>query len=95
MFREVKAKPGKGKVVRAEPISVLFEQNKVSLVGRFPELEDQLCNMTVSGYVGRKSPDRADAMIWGLTELFSGITRAHRTHIPKVVLAYANAKRRH
>ncbi len=39
------------------------------------ELEDQLCDFTVVGYQGMKSPDRADAAIWGITELFPGIAQ--------------------
>ncbi|MFK4794651.1 phage terminase large subunit [Sphingobium sp. ZW T5_29] len=59
----------RGKVVRAEPIAALYEQGKVSHAGHFPDLEDQMCNFTASGYVGEGSPDRADAMVWALTEL--------------------------
>lgn len=59
----------RGKVVRAEPIAALYEQGKVSHVGVFGDLEDQMCNFTASGYVGDGSPDRADALVWALTEL--------------------------
>lgn len=72
-YRAVKA--SRGKIIRAEPVAVLFEQAKVSLVGLFPELEDQLCAMTTAGYVGSRSPDRADAMIWGLAHLFPSLTK--------------------
>lgn len=65
----------RGKVVRAEPISALYEQNKIHHVGYFPELEDQLCSMLQSGYQGIKSPDRADSAIWGFTDLFPGMIR--------------------
>lgn len=71
-FREVHA--SRGKTVRAEPISALHEQGKLHLVGHFPELEEQLCGMTTHGYTGLRSPDRADAMVWGFTELFPGMT---------------------
>lgn len=94
--REVKA--SRGKVVRAEPISALFEQRKVFMVGTFPRLEDQLCGMTTAGYVGDKSPDRADAMVWGLAHLFPGLTRRDdgefRPRPLTVHLGYANAKGR-
>jgi len=63
----------RGKVVRAEPISALYDKELIYHVGYFPELEDQLCDFTVVGYQGMKSPDRADAVIWGITELFPGI----------------------
>jgi len=62
----------RGKAVRAEPISSLYEQNSVSHVGRFPELEEQMINMSVAGYVGAKSPDRLDALVWSLSELMLG-----------------------
>lgn len=66
-FKEVLA--SRGKAVRAEPISALYEQGRVHHVGNFPDLEDQLCNFTASGYVGDGSPDRADALVWAITEL--------------------------
>jgi hypothetical protein len=72
-YREVTA--SRGKVVRAEPISTLYEQGKVHHVGGHPELEDQLCAFTSAGYMGDRSPDRADACIWALTDLFPGMTR--------------------
>jgi phage terminase large subunit-like protein len=60
----------RGKFVRAEPIAALFEQNKVHLVGSFPPLEDQLTTFTPDLDRGRSgSPDRADSMIWALSEL--------------------------
>lgn len=65
----------RGKVVRAEPISSLAEQGKVRMVGFHPRLEDELCGMTSSGYVGDKSPNRADAYVWAVTELFPALTR--------------------
>jgi hypothetical protein len=66
-FKEVVA--SRGKAVRAEPISALYEQGKVHHVGTFADLEDQMCNFTASGYIGEGSPDRADALVWALTEL--------------------------
>jgi phage terminase large subunit-like protein len=62
----------RGKVARAEPIAALYEQGKVSHVGGFAALEDQMCSMTPSGYMGDNSPDRADALVWALTELMLG-----------------------
>lgn len=72
-YREVTA--SRGKVVRAEPVASLYEQGKIHHIGYFPEIEDQLCGMTTSGYGGLKSPDRADALVWGFTELFPMLTR--------------------
>jgi phage terminase large subunit-like protein len=67
-YREVKA--SRGKVIRAEPISALYEQGRVHHLGTFPALEDQLTSFTTSGYMGDGSPDRADALVWALTEIF-------------------------
>jgi phage terminase large subunit-like protein len=62
----------RGKAVRAEPIAALFEEDRVRLVGQFPELEEQLLSMSTAGYMGARSPDRLDAMVWALTELLLG-----------------------
>lgn len=56
----------RGKLVRAEPISALYEQNRVHHVGYFGELEDQMCSYVPKS---KNSPDRLDALVWGLTEL--------------------------
>lgn len=71
-YKDVTA--SRGKAVRAEPIAALYEQGKVSHVGLMPELEDQLCAFTATGYIGEGSPDRADALVWALTELMFGPT---------------------
>ncbi|MBC7159071.1 MAG: ATP-binding protein, partial [Porphyrobacter sp.] len=61
----------RGKVARAEPVAALYEAGRVHHVGSFPRLEDQLCGLLAGGsYEGPgRSPDRADAMVWALTEL--------------------------
>jgi len=58
----------RGKVARAEPVAALYEQGRVSHVGAFPLLEDQLTGWSPGG----PSPDRLDALVWALTELFLG-----------------------
>lgn len=67
-----------GKVRRAEPIAAFFESGEAKLAGRFPDLEDQLAGLVLGGdYQGPgRSPDRADAMIWAMTELLLGPERA-------------------
>lgn len=70
-FRPVTA--SRGKVVRAEPISSLCETGKVRLAGAFPRLEEELYGFTTHGYMGENSPNRADAMIWGMSDLFPAI----------------------
>ena len=64
-FRAVRA--SRGKAVRAEPVSALYEQGRVHHVGYFPELEDQLCGWTPQS--DEKSPDRLDALVWAVHEL--------------------------
>jgi phage terminase large subunit-like protein len=62
----------RGKAVRAEPISALYEQSKVHHVGvGMVALEDQLCSFTSDFDRGRAgySPDRLDALVWAITEL--------------------------
>jgi predicted phage terminase large subunit-like protein len=64
-YRAVRA--SRGKLTRAEPIAALYEQGRISHVGSFPDMEDQMCTYTPDGYDG--SPDRVDALVWALTEL--------------------------
>ncbi len=71
-FRSLTA--SRGKVVRAEPISSLFETGKCRLVGYHQALEDELSGFTTYGYTGDHSPNRADAMIWALSDLFPQLT---------------------
>lgn len=73
-FKEVTA--SRGKVVRAEPVSALYEQGRVSHVGGLPELEDEMCMMTSTGFIGEHSPNRVDALVWALTEVMLGHQRA-------------------
>lgn len=72
-FRAVTA--SRGKVVRSEPISALCETGKVRMAGEFRALEDELCSFTTYGFTGDRSPNRADAMIWGMAELFPELTK--------------------
>lgn len=68
----------RGKAVRAEPFSALYEQGKVRHVGVLRELEDELAAFSTAGYTGERSPNRADAVIWLLAELFPGLVRAKK-----------------
>ena len=56
----------RGKKTRAEPVAALFEQGRIHIVGRLTKLEEQL--LTWDPEEG-KSPDRLDAMVWGLHHL--------------------------
>lgn len=69
--REVRA--SRGKHIRAEPIAALYEQGRVAHVGAMPELEEQMTQMTVHGYEGTGSPDRVDALVWALSDLFDDL----------------------
>lgn len=59
----------RGKWLRAEPVSALYEQGKVAHQGRFPALEDEMCDFAPGGLSSGKSPDRLDALVWALTDL--------------------------
>lgn len=65
----------RGKRVRAEPVAALYEQGRIHHIGRFDKLEDQMCLFTTDGErEPGESPDRVDALVWGLTALFDRIT---------------------
>ncbi len=72
----------RGKVSRAEPVAALYEAGKIRHVGLFARLEDQLCGLMAGGsYEGPgRSPDRADALVWALSELMLG-----RSGVPRVM----------
>ncbi len=70
----IEVRASRGKHVRAEPIAALYEQGRCAHVGAFPELENQMTQMTIHGYEGDGSPDRVDALVWLMTELFPGMT---------------------
>jgi len=72
-FAPVRA--SRGKHIRADPVSILYSQGKVRHVGNFPELEEELCGFSATGYLGDKSPNRADALVWAITYLFPTITK--------------------
>jgi phage terminase large subunit-like protein len=67
----------RGKITRAAPAAALYEAGRIHHAGCFAELEDQMCHY--DGRKGAKSPDRMDALVWALADLF-GARRAN----PKV-----------
>lgn len=78
---EIKVIPawaGTRKGARAEPISALYSMDRISHVGAFPELEQQMCLMTVDDYGGVGSPDRADAMVHMFSNLFPKMTKREK-----------------
>ncbi len=66
-----------GKVARAEPVAALYGRGRVAHVRGLGKLEDQLCALGPGGaWAGPgRSPDRADALVWALTELLIGRPR--------------------
>lgn len=82
-------KASRGKYIRAEPVAALYARGRIRHVGDFAELEDQMCVFTpdfdrnAEGY----SPDRLDALVWGITELFPNLIsdRADRGTVPQAV----------
>jgi phage terminase large subunit-like protein len=94
-FKQVTA--SRGKAVRAEPFSALYEQGKVRHVGQFRELEDELTSFNTNGYLGDGSPNRADAAIWALTELFPAIVAPRKeappaTAVPRMATGFNRAR---
>lgn len=77
----------RGKHVRAEPIAALYEQSKIRHVKSFPTLEDQMCSFTTDfdrksqGY----SPDRVDALVWGMTDLFPAMVNKQKSKIVRPI----------
>lgn len=69
-FKSVRAT--RGKAIRAEPISTLYDKGFVHHVGIFDLLEDELTTWTPED---KESPNRLDALVWGITELMSGADR--------------------
>jgi hypothetical protein len=96
-FKKVTA--SRGKTVRAEPFSALYEQGKVRHAGMLPKLEDELCAMSTIGYTGQGSPNRADSAIWGLAELFPAVVSQKRDkpaiHAPQPSKNYYGGMARH
>jgi phage terminase large subunit-like protein len=71
----------RGKVARAEPVATRFAVGQGVFAGSFHELESELAGLCAGGdYRGPgRSPDRADAMVWAVSELM-----ATRSGVPRV-----------
>ena len=77
----VKVRASKGKFARAEPISLLYEQGRVAHTDHFPELESELTESVLMNL--KESPNRLDALVWGLTHLMN-VKTGPRIHIGSV-----------
>ena len=75
-YRAVRAT--RNKMLRAEPVAALYEQGRVAHVRGLGALEEQMCQMTTMGFLGRGSPDRVDALVWALTDLIVEPSEKHR-----------------
>jgi len=71
----IEVRATRGHHVRAEPISALYDAGRISHIGTFPQLESQMCQMVAGGYEGEGSPDRVDALVWVMTELFPSLVK--------------------
>jgi phage terminase large subunit-like protein len=69
-YRSVHA--SRGKRTRGEPVAALYEQGRVHHCGAFDHLEDQMITWVPD--MADDSPDRADALVWAISDLaeFSG-----------------------
>ena len=70
----------RGKVLRAEPVSALYEQGKVRHLDAFSSLEDQMCAFGADGS-SNTSPDRVDALVWAVTDLMLTPTQSPRVRV--------------
>lgn len=70
-----KVRATRGKWLRAEPVAALYAEGRVSHVGTYPQLEDQMCAFGADGLASGRSPDRLDALVWALTSLLLGTSR--------------------
>jgi phage terminase large subunit-like protein len=64
------ARASDGKRARAEPMTAYYAQGRVRHRAAFGALEDEMCAFGAEGFTG--SPDRLDALVWALTDLFAG-----------------------
>jgi len=69
-FRTKRVWSSRGKHIRFEPIGAMYERGEVHHIGTFPQLEDEITQFTPDGYDGDASPNRADALVFALAELF-------------------------
>lgn len=59
----------RSKYLRAEPVSALYEQGRVSHAAPFPSLEDEMCTYVPGN--SQDSPNRLDAMVYAVTDLMT------------------------
>ena len=72
-----KVRASKGKTARAEPVSALYEQGRVSHHGTFAQLEDEMCDFVPDDLL--ESPNRVDALVWAMTDLVANVRQNRGT----------------
>ena len=65
-----KVHASRGKAIRAEPVASLYEQGRIHHVGCFGDLENEMVEFDPALGRNQKSPNRMDALVWAMTELF-------------------------
>lgn len=73
-----KVHASRGKWLRAEPVAALYEQARISHVGSFDALEDEMVNFGTDGLTNGHSPDRLDALVYAVSELMLASGRTPR-----------------
>lgn len=86
-----KVHASRGKATRAEPVSALYEQNRIHHVGAFAELEDQFCTWVPD--VSPRSPDRLDAAVWLFTQLMVKLNPDREESDPPEIQTFDSALR--
>ncbi|MXQ07646.1 ATP-binding protein [Alphaproteobacteria bacterium GH1-50] len=77
-----KVRATRGKAVRAEPVAALYERGRVGHLAGLGPLEDQMALMSRTGFQGKGSPDRVDALVWALWDLLiEGARQARRPQV--------------
>ncbi len=80
-IRYIGVRATRGKRARAEPIAALYDLGRVKHVGEYHILESQMCAFEIDGDSGNGSPDRVDALVWGLTELFPKLANRRKRQV--------------
>lgn len=75
----------RGKEVRAQPVSSLYEQGRGHHCGTFPKLEDELCTWEPMAQPPMPSPNRLDALVWTAYALILGPTQETEIEIPALM----------
>lgn len=87
----IRVHASRGKHLRAEPVSAMYQQGRIHHCGAFSDLETQMCLMTSAEFTGDGSPDRLDALVAGFLQLFNILTRPQKESKPFKILPMIDA----